>query len=176
MAPPRGAWAWGTPAERESGGYAVRLLWDSVLPYTRPAPLPPWWPAIITSGGQFPGYERNMAESGGKAGNVPANRHLNAVLIAMLAFKQSDVAPLRLTANSTGDLILNEADRQWPFEPTVVGGVTVPAATAIEPLAWYINNYAEPETKLIIMIPGRDVINALAAPTSRGGLSIDGLN
>lgn len=111
MSFPLPAWPFGTPLQRQAGGLQLRLLWDSVLPYSTPeATVPVWW--IPSDGpGQFQGWHRNFKEGATGAPNFPSDRHLNAVTPAMIGLKDSEFAPNRIGG---GQRMLN--DDQFPFD------------------------------------------------------------
>lgn len=145
-------WPFGTAAERAAGGLQLRLLWDSVLPYSTPeAPVPVFW-IPSDRDGQFQGWQRNFRQGATGAPNFPEDRHLNAVLPAMLSLKDSERAPFRMKGVNVP---VNDA--QFPSdgyfsEDETTGG-------ALRFLLFYIERYCAPETRLVVPIPEREVMN-----------------
>lgn len=160
---PRGAWAWGTPQQRELGGFPIRMLADSVLPYTTP-PLgeedppdrrPTWWEPGAT--GQFEGWHRNFA-NGTEVPNYPNDRFLNAVLVTMIGLKQSATAPFRFELGDKTRPIKQKNENVWPFDEDPEHPTFTPVP-ALDVLNWYAESYRNSGLKMIITIPERDFMN-----------------
>ena len=180
-APRPGAWRFGTPYDRANGGIQLRLMWDHVLPYSIPpvdSPTNDWFRRTLPDGttpqpGEFPGYERNMAESGGSAPNYPhsgdRNRHFNAVFITTLGLTEAPVSGTgawtpdprpegktnyTLDGTKYGDLV------DWPFAADTSTGHawsgTRPRASEV--FRTYFKYYLDTETYYIPQFCKRDVM------------------
>ncbi|MEO7993315.1 MAG: hypothetical protein ABI743_02865 [bacterium] len=139
-------WAWGRFLPQFKTGKMARLWLDTVLPYSKPATFPITWP--VDKLGQFEGYERNMGIDPAGIPNFDGTHFLfNIVIVTMLGLKNSPTAPYRPTTTPVMGVY---PDQEWPFN------LTDGANTFMQ---YYIDNYLDPETYLIVMIPERELMN-----------------
>ncbi|MCG3152273.1 MAG: hypothetical protein GEEBNDBF_01567 [bacterium] len=151
-----GAWRLGNWKEqlKDKEGIPMIAMWDTILPWSLPDPPPSFFPPTPPPHppAPFEGYGRNETETEASQPNfpdpAPGKPGFRVVVLSTQGLKRSPKAPPRSGKRSDGSDRGQDDLTLFPF--TLEDGYRLF-------LEYYRDNYLAPETKVIAVLPERDI-------------------